>query len=368
MKTPLAMPFRASICPRCLHRIKHHQFSSTRALSSATAIAPAPDPLSTLISPPPIARYPPTQPPSHKDPGLRNAQLIRFYDSLIRSTPLLIFFQHNNLNRTEWIYVRRELRSALLKVDAQLSTNLTDSIKLSVIQNRMFAQALAIIEHFRPDSSPSNNNNSTSPPHPTDPSTQSSFSDISNASPISSDPSHTHALSTSARNVARRNIRQLELDPLLVGPIAVLNFPTISTAHLKAALSILVPEKPLFPPPTRRSTPSYHDPATQSGIQKLMLLGARLDGQVVGAEEPRKVGLIEGGMDGLRGQVVALLQSLAGSVVGTLDQSRTGIWMTLEGRRGMLEDEENKAKDGGPGAEMERKVEGEGEGKGEAES
>lgn len=292
-----------------------------------------------INAPPPIARYPLTQPPSHKSPDLRNAQLIRLYTSLLRSTPLILFFQHNNLTRAEWIYVRRELFNALQKTDAQESTDLAHDIKIQVLQVRMFKSALAIVEHFHPEANPP----SSKPPHATDPSTQSSFDKLpKTATPNPQNPIFTHDLSTAARNAAYQHKDSISLSPLLCGPLAALILPQLNPAHLKTALSILAPEKPLYPPPTRKSTPTWHDPITQSGLQKLMLLGARVEGKAFDATEPRRIGAIEGGVDGLRAQVVALLNSVAGGVANTLEQSRMGIWMTMEGRKAMMQEEEAK--------------------------
>ena len=75
-------------------------------------------------------------------------------------------------------------------------------------------------------------------------------------------------------------------------------------------------------------------------------------------DEPKKIGLIEGGLDGLRAQIVALLGGVAASVTGVLERSRTGVWMTLEGRRAMMEDEEKEKGD-------KNSVEGESAGEGE---
>ncbi|KAG7006690.1 hypothetical protein G7Y79_00013g034620 [Physcia stellaris] len=69
-------------------------------------------------------------------------------------------------------------------------------------------------------------------------------------------------------------------------------------AHLSAALRILAPKAPSFPAPTRRQNPGYYELATQAGLQKLMLLGARVEGRVFDGEGVRWVGGIEGGIGG----------------------------------------------------------------------
>ena len=57
---------------------------------------------------------------------------------------------------------------------------------------------------------------------------------------------------------------------------------------------------------------------------------------------------------------MALLNGAAGGLVGVLERSRTGVWMTLEGRRAMMEEEETKAKDGVDGRSASASASGEG--------
>ena len=47
----------------------------------------------------------------------------------------------------------------------------------------------------------------------------------------------------------------------------------------------------------------------------------------------RGIGSIEGGMDGLRAQIVAMLQSAASGLVQVLAQPASSVYMTLEARR-----------------------------------
>ncbi len=56
-------------------------------------------------------------------------------------------------------------------------------------------------------------------------------------------------------------------------------------------------------------------------------------------EGTKWVGGIEGGMDGLRGQLVAILSSVGAGVTNTLESAGRSLYFTVEGRRGMLEDE-----------------------------
>lgn len=71
-----------------------------------------------------------------------------------------------------------------------------------------------------------------------------------------------------------------------------------------------------------------------------MLLGARVEGRVVDNAGARWVGGIEGGIEGLRGQLVRILGEVGAGVTGALEGMGRSLWVTVEGRRGMLEEEE----------------------------
>jgi len=133
--------------------------------------------------------------------------------------------------------------------------------------------------------------------------------------------------------------------------LAVITFPTVSPQHLKAALSILAPQAPGFTAPTRRHNPGYHDAVVQAGLQKLLLLGARVEGKAFDQVGTRWVGGIEGGLDGLRGQLVAMLSGVGAGITGVVESAGRSLWVTIEGRRGQLEEEDNekKGKDKGQG-------------------
>lgn len=329
---------------RCKHPLKIRR-------QYATAVAPAPSHEQMTQSSPPIRRYPATQPPSYKPPEFRKSQLLRQYASLLRSTPLMILFQHNNLTSTEWAGIRRELTKALRKVDESLVAagqsplNLADAIKIQIIQTGIFASAIKIVEFYKPDSQ-------SSPPaiDPTDPATPSSAA-IPIVSPAPS--KLTHTLSAAAHEAIAR--KSHPLDPLLSGPLALLTFPAVSPQHLKAALSILSPSKPDFPAPARKPNPGYYELPVQSGLQKLLLLGARVEGKIFDSEGTKWVGSIGGGLDGLRGQLVAMLQGIGAGVTNTLDSAAKSLYFTVEGRRTMLEDEEKGVS--GEKAEDEKKSE-----------
>lgn len=239
--------------------------------------------------------------------------------------------------------IRRELAAALRRVDEQLAAatperrkeELADGIKLQIIQTGIFAAALRIVEFYDPSSQSAT---STSTIHPTDPSTPTS-APISPAPLAKDDPAYTHSLSRTAYNAARasRTVRH-GLEPLLSGPLAVVAFPTLSPAHLAAVLRTLAPDKQ-FAAPRRRVNPTYHEPVVQAGLAKLMLLGARMEGRVFDDTGVRWVGGIEGGLDGLRSQLIAVLESFGAGLTRTLEGLGRSVYFTLEGRKGMLEDE-----------------------------
>ncbi|MCJ1388621.1 hypothetical protein MMC18_001468 [Xylographa bjoerkii] len=333
------MPPRPRLCARCLRA--SHLPSQTRSYASVQAITPAPPLSQTINSVPPISRYPPTQPPSHRPPEFRKSQLHRQYTSLLRSSPLLLLFQHNNLRATEWMALRRELAISLRRADAlgPSAPPLAAGTKIQIVQSSLLAAALRVVEHWHPE---------TQPPamraHASDPATNSS-AELPNMSPSATDPALHHALSRAAYDASRRQRLALALMPLLGGPLAILSFPAVSPAHLSAALSILAPQAPGFPAPTRRANPGYYDLAVQGGVQKLMLLGARVEGRVLDEEGARWVGGMDGGLEGMRGRLVAMLQGVGMGVTGVLEGVGRGLYVTVEGRRGMLE-EEGKGKGG----------------------
>jgi large subunit ribosomal protein L10 len=137
-----------------------------------------------------------------------------------------------------------------------------------------------------------------------------------------------------------------QISPLLVGPLAILTLPAVSPAHLAAALSILSPSPPAFPAPTKKKNPGYHDPIAQSGLQKLMLIGGRIEDKVFDLEGVKWVGGIEGGLDALRAQLVYLLQSAGLGLTSALEGASKSLWLTLESRRSVLEEEQNGGKEG----------------------
>ncbi|EKD15770.1 mitochondrial 54S ribosomal protein uL10m [Drepanopeziza brunnea f. sp. 'multigermtubi'] len=290
-----------------------------RQYATAAAITPAASHEQMTRSPLPIARYPSTQPPSYKPPEFRKSQLLRQYASLLRSTPLMLLFQHNNLKSMEWVSIRRELSKALQKVDearvaaGHPAENLADGIKIQIIQTGIFAAALRVVEFYKPGEQ--------------------------QATPIQDEAGLTHTLSKAAHEAVVDRRTAHALAPLLSGPLMLLTFPNVSPQHMKVALSILSPSSPDFKAPTRRANPGWHDPAVQSGLQKLLLLGARVEGKVFDVEGAKWVGGIDGGIEGLQGQLVAMLQAFGAGLTNTLESAGKNLYVTVEGRRTMLEDE-----------------------------
>lgn len=294
------------------------QYATATITANTSSSSPAP-PLKLK------SRLPTTQPISLKPAEFRKTQLLRQYASLLRSTPLLILFQHNNLNSTEWTSIRRELAAALAKVDAELAlagepVTSGSAVKLQIVQTGIFAAALRVVEYFDP-------------------------------SAVGSEEA-SHTLSKAAHEAVVGTRTSHGFAPLLAGPVAVLSFPTVSPAHLKAALTVLAPLAPEYPAPTRRANPGWHDIPVQTGLQKLQLLGARVEGKVFDMDGARWVGMIPGGLEGLRAQVVHLLQSAGAGVTNALESAGKSLFFTVENRRMMMEEEEK-----GPEAKEEAKEE-----------
>jgi large subunit ribosomal protein L10 len=228
--------------------------------------------------------------------------------------------------------IRRELAAALCKVDESEQTTYADFIKLHIIQTGIFAAALRVVEFYQPvqQASPARHSQIDS---------QASSSEVVvNSQPSASDPIYKHGLSKSAYEAAANKKLKHGLEPLMSGPLMLLTLPTVSPAHLKAALSILSSSK-AFPAPKRRTNPSFHEPAVQSGLQKLLLLGARAEGRIFDLEGAQWIGSIEGGLTGLRAQLVTMLQGFGANLTNTLEAASKSLYFTLESRRDMLEEE-----------------------------
>ncbi|KAL4943360.1 hypothetical protein BDV06DRAFT_139385 [Aspergillus oleicola] len=321
---------------------------------ASTVTTPAPSVEQMTSSPPPIARFPPSQPPSHRRPEYRRSQLLRQYTSLIRTTPLMVFLQHDNLQSVEWSAIRRELNKAMQKVDDKIAAEgrstpaLAPHIKIQIIQTSIFDVALRIVEYFRPSQSTLETGKTPSAVHPA---TQTS-AEI-NLAGSKDDPTLTHDLSRAAQAAVRNMKGKHELSTLLVGPMAVLSIPHMSPEHLKAAMTVLSPKAFGYPAPTRRANPDWHEFPVQNGLSKLSVLAARLDSKLFDVEQAKWVGSIEGGMDGLRSQLVMALQSMGSSITNTLEGAGKSLYVTLESRRSVLEDEQKEPSGKGEGEKKE---------------
>jgi large subunit ribosomal protein L10 len=263
---------------------------------------------------------------------------------------LILIFQHNNVKAVELMSIRRELAKALRKVDAEREKNgqeiLAEEVRLQIIQTNIFASALRVVEFFNPESALQDHAQ-----HPTDPRTATSAR-IPNTTNSADDERFTHGLSRRAYEIANNRKLKLELEPLLSGPLAVVAFPSVTPQYLKAVLSILSPSKGDFPAPTRRVNPDYYELSVQTGLQKLMLLGARVEGKVFDVDGTKWVGGIDGGIDGLRAQLVHMLQGVGGSLTGALEGASKSLYFTMEGRRMDMEEKEK-----GPEEKTEEKKE-----------
>lgn len=249
-------------------------------------------------------------------------------------------FQHNNLTATEWAAIRRELNLALANVPVPGATtpaadgsdaplDITSKIQLQVVRTRIFDVALKVVEFFDPAAVQAEAGAKGVYNHDL---SRAAFAAMKGAS---ADPSKIPESSTYG-----------ELAPLMVGPLALLTLPAVSPAHLAAALAILAPSPPAFPAPTRKKNPGYYDATVQNGLQKLLLVGGRIEGKVFDTDGVRWVGGIEGGLDGLRAQLVAMLQQAGVGLTTVLEGAGKSLYVTMESRKEMLEKDEK-----GPEAE-----------------
>lgn len=281
---------------------------------------------------PPVDHVPATKPPSARPVETRKSQMIRTYTSLLRSTPLILFFQHSNLTAVEWAAIRRELKRALEAVpppavvgDAQ-PLDVTSRVKIEVIRTNMMNVALKIVEFFNPEAAAA-----------------SASTARTSRGPV------VHDLSAAAYHTTRdievpANSTYAQIEPLMVGPLATLTIPAVSPQHLAAALSILSPVPGKFPAPKKSKAPGYHDPICQNALAKLLLVGGRIEGKIFDQAGVNWVGGIEGGLDGLRAQLVHVLQSAGLGLTSALEGGSKSLWLTLESRKSQLEEASGEKK------------------------
>lgn len=253
--------------------------------------------------------------------------MIRTYTSLLRSTPLMLFFQHNNLTAVEWTAVRRELSKAIQAVsNPSLAVDISEDIRLQVVRTNMLNVAMKIVE----------------------------FHDAEAAAERETTPRTTKGpLVHDLSEVAYETIKNAQIppdsvygqiEPLMVGPMAALTIPAVSPQHLAAALSILSPVPGKFPAPRKRKNPGYHEFTVQNAIAKLVLVGGRVEGKIFDQSGLHWVGGIEGGVDGLRAQLVTLLQSAGLGLTTTLEGASKSLWLTMESRKTQMEEKSGEKK------------------------
>lgn len=309
-----------------------HPKRGARTLNTTTTGPPAPPPPSDLLThsaaattqplAPRIQSHPPTQPPSYKAPEFRKSQLHRQYTSLLQATPLMLLFQHNNLRASEWAGIRRELGLHLQRRTPQ-PLDPARKPRLVILNKDVFAAALRVMEHYRPRA-------------------EQQDSSVTQAHYLSRDAYR--ATLHPRGNAKGPRKKRTTLDPMLVGPVAALTFADLAPEQLASALCVLAPRAPAFAAPRRREAPGLYETSVQSGLEKLVLVGARIEGRAMDGEGVSWVGGLaeRGGMEGLRAEVVGLLQGVGMGLVGGLEGMGRNVWATMESRRMDLEGEGKK--------------------------
>lgn len=129
------------------------------------------------------------------------------------------------------------------------------------------------------------------------------------------------------------------LAPIIAGPIGAVSFPKVSPEHLKVVLDVMFPDGRAI---------KGMDPLALTGIQKLYLLAARVDGHAAGQigkaetldrEKVKWVSTLPG-EDGIRGELVAILQSVGGgALVQSLQSIGVNVVRTVDAHRKVLSGE-----------------------------
>lgn len=218
----------------------------------------------------------------------------------------MLVFQHNNFRAIEWTALRRELRTALTKLEP--TSNLAALTQITLIQPSLFSSALRVAEGF--------------------------------------DKMHREVgLAGTSKEAYESTLHlkgELPLSTLLTGPAGTLNFPTVSPTALKTVMDIMFPVK---------GHKRGMDPLAVSGLQKLVLLGARVDGHVAGGrigegrvldgEQLRYLAGLKS-VEEMRGELAAILQSIGGGeLVRSLGSVGLGMVRTVDARRKMMDEEAN---------------------------
>ncbi|KAG0134101.1 hypothetical protein HOY82DRAFT_554758 [Tuber indicum] len=292
----------------------------TRTYASLASPSPSTSILTDKPLPPPtLPGLSPTQPRTVKSPYTRKTQLQRTYLSLLRSTGLMIFFQHNNLRAVEWVALRRELLFGLRKLDP--TSTLAEGTRITVLKPALFATSLRVAEGY--------------------------------------DPQHKRSSEPGGSKIIAKEVEKLKethpLSPVLTGPVAALSFPSVEPAHLKVALDIMFPLK---------KPKKGLDPLAIHGLQKLVLLAGRVDGHIYGGRygEGRvmdvdliRVLALLPDIDTLRGELLAMLRGAGGAdLIMNLGNIGVGLTRTVDTYRKMLSGELDS--DGKP---VEAKADGE---------
>ena len=247
---------------------------------------------------------------------------------------MILLLQHNNLKTNEWAALRRELDVALLR-DARKNPEGEEmrmwdegrKPRVVVVRTGVFAASLRVVEHYLPLFRAGGRKAGDSPKH------------------LLSEEAYRATVYRRKEDGAPRK-RWTSLEPLLMGPIALVTFPMLSPAQLATVLRIMAPKAPAFAAPKRKEQPGLYDGSVQSGLEKLLLLGARVDEgtgttKSMDHEGVRYVGSLaaRGGLEGLRAEVLGLLQGAGMSLTGALESGGRSLWATIEGRRMDLEGE-----------------------------
>jgi len=253
----------------------------------------------------------------------------------------MLVLQHNNLKASEWAGIRRELALALKKTapkpaegdttTAAAMPDPSETVNIQIIQTGIFSAALRVTEFFRPAEGADTTEHA-----------------LSEAAYKSARPSKRSLRKAGLRGRAAKHIKKsTPLHRLLKGPIAVLTFPSVSPSQLATALKIVAPTQgsgSAFPAPRRKDAPGYYEPAVQAGLQKLLLLGARVDGKVVDQVGVRHVGGLPG-LEGLRAQLVGVLSSAGMGLTSALESASRSVWYNLEARRMDMEEQAKPKED-----------------------
>ena len=244
----------------------------------------------------------PTQPPSHRAAACRKTQLQRTYLSIIRSTPLMLVFQHNNLRSVEWSALRREVALALAKLaPAGEDDAVASGTMLHVVRGALFSQAMRVAERY------------------------------------DARGGQQHGTSREANEGAKKKKHKHRMAALLSGPIGLVTFPAVSPPHIKTVTNVMFPDGRIV---------KGLDPLAVAGLQKLVLLAARVDGHVasgtldggrlIDASMARMVGELPG-FGPLQGQLVGMLQGAGGTdLVRALEALPVSALRTLDAHRKVL--------------------------------